>query len=75
MISNKEFAAKVLEETSTCFERLNDLLLDAQEILSDQEFRELRIAVGKVLGEMYVEVERPIHKAHPNLEPEALRDG
>lgn len=74
MISDKEFAAKVLDETSGCFKRLNDLLLEAQESLSKKEFGELRLAVGKVLGEMYIEVERPIHKTHPDLEPEPLRN-
>lgn len=74
MISDKEFAEKVLGETSACFKCLNDLLFDAQGTLSEKEFRRLRTAVGKVLGEMYIEVERPIHKAHPDLEPEALRD-
>ena len=74
MINDKEFAAKVLDQTSACFKRLNDLLLDAQESLSKKEFDALRLAIGKVLGEMYVEVEQPIHKAHADLEPEALRD-
>jgi hypothetical protein len=73
MISDKEFAARVLEETSGCFKRLNDLLVKAQEYLSEREFNELRLAVGKVLGEMYIEVERPLHKTHPELEPDALR--
>ena len=74
MISDKEFAAKVLERTSECFKRLNDLLFKAQESLPKSEFSELRLAVGKVLGEMYIEVERPIHEAHSELEPEALRN-
>lgn len=74
MISDKEFAAKVLEETSTCFKRFNELLVDAQETIPKEEFDQLRIALGMVLGEAFLEVEEPIYKAHPELEPEELRD-
>lgn len=74
MISDKEFAAKDLEDTSACFKRLNELLFEAQEVLPKTEFNKLRVGVAKVLGEMHVEVERPIHKEHPDLETEALRD-
>ena len=55
MISNMKFAASVLEEASTSFERLNDLLSAAREILSDQEIRELRNVVGKALAVASIE--------------------
>ena len=74
MISDRDFAAKVLEDSAACFKRLNDLLFDAQETLSKKEFNKLRIAVGMVLGELYLQVEKPLHEAHPELEPEQLRD-
>ena len=33
MISDKAFAAKVLEETSACFKRYNELLVEAQKTI------------------------------------------
>ena len=74
MLSDKEFATKVLAETAECLRRLNTLLLEAQETVPADEFKQLRRGVGMVLGYMYTDVDRPIHKMHPELEPEELKD-
>jgi len=74
MISDKDFATKVLAETGECLRRLNSILLEAQETVPADEFKQLRRGVGMVLGYMYTDVDRPIHKMHPDLEPEELKD-
>jgi hypothetical protein len=74
MLSDKDFATKVLAETAECLRRLNALLLEAQETVPADEFNQLRRGVGRVLGYMYTDVDRPIHKMHPELEPEELKD-
>ncbi len=70
MLSDKDFATKVLAETAECLGRLNALLLEAQETVPTDEFNQLRRGIGMVLGYMYTDVDRPIHKMHPDLEPE-----
>jgi len=75
MISDKQYAARVLSETQECFRRLNQVLLDAQDHLSPDEFARLRGGIGRVLGYLYTDVEAPIHHAHPELEPSNLRGG
>lgn len=74
MLSDKDFATKVLAETTECLKRLNILLLEAQETIPADEFKQLRQGIGMVLGYMYTEVDRPIYKVHPDLEPEELKD-
>lgn len=56
------------------FGRLNALLLEAQETVPTDEFNQFRRGIGMVLGYMYTDVDRPIHKMHPDLEPQELKD-
>jgi hypothetical protein len=73
MITNKEFAQKVLSEAEETFKRLNSLLLDAQESLPPAEFNALRKGIGYVVGYLYTDVQAPIYKSHPEMEPPELR--
>jgi hypothetical protein len=39
---------------------------------SDAEFRAYRLAVGKILGEMLLEVMNPLYREHPDIKPIGL---
>jgi hypothetical protein len=40
---------------------------------SEKEFLIYRKAVGKIMGEMYMEIMWPIFHEHPDLEPEEMK--
>ena len=40
---------------------------------TEQEFLDYREAVGKIMGEMCVEIMWPIFKEHPDLEPDEMK--
>lgn len=67
MISNPDLAAKITASMLATSRRLNESLLDARERCSDEEFQWYRRAVGKILGEMLLEVLNPIWADHPEL--------
>lgn len=73
MITNIKFAQKVFSEAQETFKRLNSLLLDAQQSLPPAEFNALRKGIGYVVGYLYTDVQAPIYKSHPELEPLELR--
>lgn len=73
MIENRDFAIRTLQEAEDCFKKLNGLLLEAQRELPGQEFRALRKGIGSVLGYLYTDVQDPIWKKHPDLEPLEMR--
>lgn len=73
MIDNIEYATKVQETALSVSSELNHSLLQMQEILTDDEFDQYRLAVAKVLGEIFMEILRPIHIAHPELIPDAMK--
>jgi hypothetical protein len=72
MITDHEFSERVVSETRSCFEKLNSLLHDARSKLPKGEFQALRAGLGLALGHLYTEVEAPIYKRHPDLEPAGL---
>ena len=69
MISDRIFANKILSESGNCFEKLNALLVNAKDTLPRQEFEGLRQGIGMVLGYLYTDIEAPIYRQHPDLEP------
>jgi hypothetical protein len=52
--------------------RLDDSIATVRHGCSDAEFRAYRLAVGKVLGEMLLEIMNPIYREHPDLKPIGL---
>jgi hypothetical protein len=47
--------------------------MKAQELLPPKDFKKLQKGVGFVLGYLYTDVQTPIYKMHPELEPPELR--
>jgi hypothetical protein len=48
---------------------LDQSIAYVQDNCSDVEFKEYRRAVGRIMGEIYVEIEEKIWKEHPSLRP------
>jgi hypothetical protein len=53
-------------------ERLHHSLWEAKSGMSDEEFTRYRRAVGKILGEMLIEVMNPLYEEYPTLRPAGL---
>jgi hypothetical protein len=73
VIENEEIAREVSELMLDYGHRLNESLVRVQDHCTDEEFRLYRAAVGKVLGEMLLEIMNPLYKKHPGLKPEGLK--
>lgn len=73
MIKDKELAAHVITVMDECSERINETIREVQQRCSDDEFSKYRQAAGVVMGYIYTDVVAPLHKQHPELEPEELK--
>ncbi len=56
-----------------CSDKLNVSVQTVKDTCSRQEFLDYRKAVGRIMGDMHVEIMRPIFKEHPDLEPESMK--
>lgn len=74
-IENVNYAKKIQDCALMVSAELNNSLLQMQLVLSDREFLEYRNAVGKILGEILLEILNPIHQAHPQLTPNEMQNG
>ncbi|SHN41826.1 hypothetical protein SAMN05192549_11328 [Duganella sacchari] len=71
---NRQISEEVLKTMSDVCERLNDSLIRVKDTCPENEFKEYREEVSKIMTELYYCIIRPIHDAYPELEPEALKD-
>lgn len=74
IIHDIENAKQIQENAFDVSSKLNNSLLEMQSILSDDEFNQYRLAVAKVLGEIFIEILHPIHKKYPELIPKEMKD-
>lgn len=74
MIKNKFMAVEINELMVNYSKDLNKSLLHVQKNCDLHEFETYRLAVGKILGEMLIEVMNPIYSVHPDLKPEGWDD-
>jgi hypothetical protein len=52
--------------------RLNNSIFVVEEKCSFEEFKAYRLAVGKIMGEMLLEVLNPLYAEHPSIKPPEL---
>jgi hypothetical protein len=52
--------------------RLNSSIFTVKEKCSSEEFKVYRRAVGKIMGEVLLEVMNPLYAQHPSLKPPEL---
>jgi hypothetical protein len=72
MLSNPLIAREVSKLMLEFGAELDATLVKVQSECSTQEFTQYRTAVGKVMGEMLLEIMNPLYDAHPNLKPKEL---
>jgi hypothetical protein len=70
---DKAVAHEVLELLNKVSVNLNTSIRVVLHSCPESEFLKYREEVGKIMAEMYFNIMLPIHKSHPELEPEELR--
>jgi len=73
MISNKETAAQVEKKMRDCSAMLNSSIQLVMDTSPEEEFREYRRLVGRIMGAIYLDILQPIHRTFPDLEPPELK--
>ena len=56
-----------------CSRALDESIRLVMDTCPEAEFKAYRKVVWQIMGAMYVNVMRPIHRRFPDLEPEALK--
>lgn len=69
MSMEKPLARSINELMLDMTARLNESVANVQERGSPEEFERYRGAVGRILGEVLLEVLNPIWEEHPELRP------
>jgi hypothetical protein len=72
MIKDKEVATRVSLLMLEFGAKLNESVALAKERCSDAEFKAYRTVVGRLMGEMLLEVMNPLYVEHPDLKPKEL---
>ncbi len=75
MIANRDTAKQILDELFDLSGRLDWSVATVRDRCPESELIAYRRAIGQVMGEMWVEVIRPILAAHPDLTPPELAKG
>jgi hypothetical protein len=73
MISDSTSAQAVSKAAEQFLEELSRALELARATVPAEEIERLKVAVGRVVGTLEVELLWPLYKLHPTLEPENLR--
>lgn len=69
----KDVAAKISSLMLTYGAKLDETVELVQGNCSEEEFKQYRSAVGKVMGFMLTEIMNPIYSEHPELKPTQLK--
>ena len=73
MIENKEIAKEIGKLMLEYGARLDASVALVRDHCTDDELRQYRKAVGKIMGEMLLEIMNPLYARHPDLKPKELR--
>lgn len=73
MLTDHDTTRDVLARLDRFNTRLIESIQRVKAGCPEAEFLAYRRAAGYVLGYLYLDVVRPLHKRHPDLEPEELR--
>lgn len=73
MIEQRDVAKEVSELMLDVGAKLDASVARIKERCSATEFEAYRKAVGKIMGEMLLEVMNPLYQKHPDLKPKELK--
>ena len=68
----KEAAVEIVDLFLEFGAKLDESVVLVQQNASPDEFNNYRLSVGKMMGEMLVEVMNPIFEEYPDLKPDQL---
>ncbi len=69
---NKQVASEIINLMVEFGSKLNHSITDIQDNCTEEEFNNYRKAVGKLMGNMLLDVMNPIFDEHPELKPDKL---
>ena len=67
-VSGPKIAARLLVASGEAFNALNEALFDVQEVVSEDEFRQLKQAVGSVLGHELHDLQLRLKSLYPEVD-------
>ena len=73
MINNLDIAKQISDLMLECGARLDKSVALVRDECAPDDFQMYRRAVGKVMGEILLEVLNPLYKTHPTLKPPEMR--
>jgi hypothetical protein len=72
MITDAAVAEQISDLMLEFSARLDRSIIAVQKTWPPEEFRTYRVAVGKIMGEMLLEVMNPLYAQHPSIKPPGL---
>ena len=72
MFTNTMLAEEVIKQQFLVVERLEKTLSQVKEHVSEEEYREYRLQIGKVIFEIWENIINPLFEQHPTLDRENL---
>lgn len=72
MIKNRAVADEVSKLMLELTARLNESIAKVKDNCDEEDFKIYRRAVGKVMGEILLEVLNPLYEDHPSIKPPEL---
>jgi hypothetical protein len=72
MIKDSVVAQQISDLMLEFAARLERSTIAVQEKCPPEEFKTYRLAVGKIMGEMLLEVMNPLYAQHPSIKPPGL---
>lgn len=72
MFQDKQAAQAVHELALKIGKELDNSIVSIQQALSDEELKNYKLAVGKVMGDLFFEIMQPIYELHPEMVPDEL---
>ncbi|WP_266160231.1 hypothetical protein [Dyella silvatica] len=72
MIGNEQVAKQISELMLEYGARLDESIILVMENCPEDEFKRYRMAAGRILGEMLLEIMNPLYAKHPDLKPAGL---
>lgn len=73
MIIKSEVAKVISDLMIDCGGKLDESVSMVRDNCSPEEFRMYRTAIGKVMGEILLEVLNPLYKLHPDIKPTEMK--
>ncbi|MBK5143866.1 hypothetical protein I2494_09065 [Budviciaceae bacterium BWR-B9] len=73
MINNTEVAESISDLMLKIGKDINESIILVQAECSPDEFSAYKLAAGKVMGEILLEIMNPIYEMHPDIIPDELK--